>query len=116
MIVALAVLPIASAADPDPAELRVTVNGDRLSYEVVNLSPYRIVGFQIYSQFTSGGYENLGCGVSAQVKSPKDLVLRDVCTVPRDAKTGKLVGYTPQIQSVEFANRTKWSPARTSNE
>ena len=110
MLLALAVLPILKGADPDPADLRVILNGDRLSYEVVNKSPYRIIGFQVYTQFRSDGYENLGCGINAQVKSPTDLVVRDVCTVPHDEKTGKLIEYRSQLVIVKFANGITWSP------
>src|SRR5207245_73030 len=70
---ALAVFPIIAAAAQDPARLQVAATGDQLSYEVVNLSPYQIVGFEVYTQFTSGGYEHLGCGVKANVKAPTDL-------------------------------------------
>ena len=115
MLLALAALPILKGADPDPAELRVTLNGGRLTYEVVNKSPYRIVGFQIYTQFTSGGYENLGCGINAQVKSPTDLVVRDVCTVPHDEKTGKLIEYRSQLVIVKFANGITWNPGPISD-
>ena len=53
----------------DPARLEVTAAGGSLSYKVVNLSPYTIVGFEVSTQFTSGGFESLGCFVNAQVKS-----------------------------------------------
>ncbi len=115
MLLALATLPILRGADPDPAELRVSLNGDRLSYEVVNRSPYRIVGFQVNTQFRSGGYENLGCGINAQVKSPTDLVVRGVCRVPHDEKTGKLIEYKSQFVTVKFANGITWNPGAISD-
>jgi len=114
VLLALAALPILKGADPDPAELRVTLNGDRLTYEVVNKSPYRMIGFQVYTQFTSGGYENLGCGVNAQTKSPSDLVVHDVCTIPRDEKTGKLIEYKSKLVIVKFANGVTWNPGAIS--
>jgi hypothetical protein len=101
----------AAQSDQDPARLRVTA-GESLSYEMVNLSPYRIVGFEVHSQFTSGGFENLGCGVNAEVKSPKDLVLTGICQLPRDEKTGKPVTYSSQIVRVEFENGLTWTPGK----
>ena len=98
----------------DPARLVVTVAaGDSLSYEVVNLSPYRIVGFEVYTQFTSGGFENLGCGVTAEVKSPKDLALARVCQLPRDSKTGKAITYSSHIVRVNFENDLTWTPGKS---
>jgi hypothetical protein len=102
----------------DPAQLRITAAGDSLSFEVVNFSPYRIVGFEVYTQFTSGGFENLGCGVNTEVKSPKDLVLRRVCQLPRDTKTGRPITYSSRIVRVDFENGLRWtpvSPRRTEN-
>jgi hypothetical protein len=78
-------------------------------------SPYRIIGFQVYTQFMTGGYENLGCFVNAQVKSPGDLLTRDVCTVPHDEKTGKLIGYQARFVTAKFANRITWNPGPTSD-
>ena len=106
---ALAVFPIIAAAAQDPARLQVAATGDQLSYEVVNLSPYQIVGFEVYTQFTSGGYEHLGCGVKANVKAPTDLALREICRLPHDEKTGKPVTYVSRILRVEFAGLT-WTP------
>jgi len=110
LLLAMALLPNLKGADPDPAELRVTLKGDRLTFEVVNKSPYRMIGFQVYTQFTSGGYENLGCGVNAQTKSPSDFVIHDVCTVPRDGKTAKLIEYKSKLVIVKFANGITWNP------
>jgi hypothetical protein len=111
LLVLLAFGAVAMAqSDQAPAELRVTAHGESLSYEVVNLSPYRIVEFEVYTQFTSGGFENLGCGVSAAVKEPKDLVLQRVCQLPRDSKTGQPVTYSTRLVRVEFANGLKWTP------
>jgi hypothetical protein len=105
---------VASAqSDQDPAQLRVT-SGESLSYEMVNLSPYRIIGFEVHTQFTSGGFENLGCGVNAEVKSSKDLVLIGVCRLPRDEKTGKPVTYSSRIVRVEFENGLTWTPGKPS--
>src|SRR5438552_2322165 len=104
---ALAVFPTIAAAAQDPARLQVAAIGDQLSYEVVNLSPYQIVGFEVYTQFTSGGH--LGCGVKANVKAPTDLALREIGRLPHDEKTGKPVTYVSRILRVEFAGLT-WTP------
>ncbi len=96
---------------PDPAKLEVTALGDSLSYKVVNQSPYSIAEYEIYTQFTSGGFENLGCGVGAKVKSAKDLSIASSCRLPRDARTGKPVAYTSRIGSVKFENGLTWTPA-----
>ena len=109
-VFALVVFPIIAAAAQDPARLQVSVTGDKLSYEIVNLSPYQIVGFEIYTQYTSGGYEALGCGVKAIVKAPTDLTLRKVCSVPFDEKTGKPITYSSRIVCVEFAGDLTWTP------
>ena len=109
VLLAFGALAIAQS-DQAPAELRVTAQGGSLSYEVVNLSPYRIVEFQVYTQFTSGGFENLGCGVTAAVKATKDLALQGVCRLPRDSKTGQPVSYSTRLVRVEFANGLKWTP------
>ena len=115
IIVTLAFAAMATAqAVQDPARLEVTAGGGSLSYEVVNLSPYRIVGFEVYTQFTSGGFENLGCGVKAEVKSPKDLVLAGVCQLPRDKKTGKPITYQSRIVHVDFENDIAWTPGKSS--
>lgn len=107
-----------AAAQPvqDPARLEVTAAGGSLSYEIVNLSPYRIVGFEVYTQFTSGGFENLGCSVNAEVKSPKDLALAGVCQLPRDTKTGKPVNYSSRIVRVNFENGLTWTPGKSSKD
>ena len=105
-----ALIAIAAQSYQAPAELRVTVAGGFLSYEIVNLSPYRIVGFDIQTQFTSGGFENLGCQVNAVVRSPKDLGLRNICQLPNDSKTGKPVTHSSRIVSVRFDNDLTWTP------
>jgi hypothetical protein len=92
------------------AQLQVKDAGGFLSYQVIDHLPYRIVGFEVYTQFTSGGYENLGCGVGAEVKSPKDLEIRRVCRLPRDEKAGKPVSYATRLVRVEFENGLTWSP------
>ncbi len=38
------------AAGPDHVQLRVTAEGDQLSYEVINTSPNAIVGFELSTQ------------------------------------------------------------------
>ncbi|MGA2274909.1 MAG: hypothetical protein ABSH00_15235 [Bryobacteraceae bacterium] len=100
----------------DPARLEVAAAGGSLSYELINLSPYRIVGFEVYTQFTSGGFENLGCFVNAEVKSPKDLALAGVCQLPRDTKTGKPVNYSSRIVRVNFENGLTWTPGKSSKD
>jgi len=99
-----------AGAERDPVELRVTSNDQMLSYEVVNTTPYRIVNWQVITRFTSGGYEQLACGVNVQVKQPSDLKLRDVFSLPRDAVTGKPVTFESRIVEVKFANGLKWKP------
>jgi hypothetical protein len=94
----------------DPAKLEVTASGGSLSYKVINQLPYRIVGFEIYTQFTSGGFEHLGCVVSADVKSAKDLSLTGVCQLPIDAKTGEPVTYSSHIVCVNFGDGLTWAP------
>jgi hypothetical protein len=113
LFLAFAAMAAAQTAQ-DPARLEVTAAGGSLSYELVNLSPYRIVGFEVYTQYTSGGFENLGCGVNADVKSPKDLVLVGVCQLPRDTKTGKFISYQSRIVRVDFENGLKWTPRKSS--
>jgi hypothetical protein len=102
-----------AGAERDPVELRVTSHDQMLSYEVVNTTPYRIVNWQVITRFTSGGYEQLGCGVNVQVKQPSDLKLRDVFSLPRDAVTGKPVTFESRIVEVKFANGLKWKPEET---
>jgi hypothetical protein len=114
MLLTFAAMAAAGQSYQDPAQLRVTAAGESLSYEMVNSSPYRIVGFEVYTQFTSDGFENLGCGVNAQVKSPKDLVLRGVCQLPRDTKTGKPITYASRIVRVDFENGLTWTPGKSS--
>jgi len=106
MVVAVAV----TAAEPNPAELRVTSQNGSLSYEIVNALPVSIVAFQVLTRFTSGGFENLGCTVTAQVKQPSDLTIRNACKLPVDAKTGKPVSFVSRIVSVDFAKGLKWTP------
>jgi hypothetical protein len=96
----------------DPVRLEVTENGNVLSYKIVNLSPNPIIGFEVQTRFTSGGFEHLGCGVNAEVKSLKDLLLKEVCTLPRDAATGKAVSYSVSIVRVNFANGLTWTPGQ----
>lgn len=99
---------------PDPAKLEVTASGVSLTYKVINQSPYRIVGFEIYTQFTSGGFEGLGCGVNADVRSDKDLSVTYVCQLPNDAKTGKPVTHSSRIVRVKFDNGLTWTPSKES--
>jgi len=94
-----------AGAERDPVELRVTSSGHALSYEVVNTTPYRIVNWQVYTQFTSGGYEHLGVGVNVQVKQPSDLKLRDVNPLPQDAATGKPVTFISSNRRSEVRQR-----------
>jgi len=115
-ILLLLLAPLVGGAEPDPAELKVTFIGRGLTYEVVNHLPYRIVGFEVYTQWLSGGYEALGCGVGAQVKKPADLIISDVCTVPRDAKTGEPVRYETRLVEVKYANGLTWKPAEAVKE
>jgi len=73
-----------------------------------------IVGFEIYTQFTSGGFEHIGCAVSAEVKSAKDLSLTRVCQLPNATKTGKSVTYSSRIVRVNFDNGLTWTPSKES--
>jgi hypothetical protein len=102
--------PLLTGVEPDPAELKVTFDGHALSYEVVSHLPYRIAGFEVYTQFLSGGFEALACGVRAEVKKPSDLVVRDVCTIPRDSKTGEPIRFASRIVEVKYFNGLKWTP------
>ncbi|HKW97851.1 MAG TPA: hypothetical protein VJN43_08950 [Bryobacteraceae bacterium] len=111
-VLAFAAMGLAQTA-PDPARLEVTTAGNSLSYKLINLSPYRVVEFEVYTQFTSGGFEALGCGVKAEVKSPKDLVLPGTCQLPRDAKTGQPVKFEAKIVQVDFENGITWTPKST---
>ena len=108
--------PLVGGAEPDPAELKVTFDGRGLTYEVVNHLPYRTVGFEVYTQWLSGGSEALGCGVGARVRKPADLIVSDVCTVPRDAKTGEPIRYETRIVEVQYSNGLKWTPADAESE
>ena len=110
-ILLVSLAPLVGGADPDPAELRVTLHGRGLIYEVVNHLPYRIVGFEVYTQWLSGGYEALGCGVAALVRKPADLTGSDVCTIPQDAKTGEPIRYETRLVEVQYSNGLKWTPA-----
>jgi hypothetical protein len=74
----------------DRARLEVTEAGGSLSYNLVNLSPYNIVAFEVDTQFNSGGFESLGRFVNAQVKSSKDLSLPGVRDCRRTAKRASL--------------------------
>jgi hypothetical protein len=96
----------------DAAKLQVMESGGSLSYKVINQSPYRIVGFMIYTQFTSGGFEHLGCTVNADVRAEKDLSVTGVCKLPDDEKTGKSVTYRSRIVRVKFENELTWSPLK----
>lgn len=93
-----------------PAELRVFSRGRFLSYEVVNRSPYKINRFEIYTQFTSGGFEQLGCIVAAEPKLPQELRLRGACGLPIDPTTGKPVTYSSRLVRVVFESGLTWSP------
>lgn len=104
----------AAQSAQDPAKLEVTVSGGSLSYKVINQSPYRIVGFEVYTQFTSGGFEHMGCGANAGVKTAKDLSLSHVCQLPNDAETGKPVTYDSRIVNVKFENGFTWTPSKES--
>ncbi|HTQ56555.1 MAG TPA: hypothetical protein VMI94_18945 [Bryobacteraceae bacterium] len=108
MAMLLAAAPV--AAQKDPAELRVTEVNGSLSYEIVNALPYPIVAFDVTTQFTSPGYQSLACTIHAFVKGPSDLVTRNVCDLPRDAKNGKRVTYVTRLVSVEWARGLKWTP------
>jgi hypothetical protein len=116
LVIGLLAFAVLSATQPvqDPARLEVTEAGGSLSYNLVNLSPYNIVGFEVDTQFTSGGFENLGCFVNAQVKSAKDLSLTGACRLPHDSKTGKPVSYSSRIVRVEFENGLTWTPGKFS--
>jgi hypothetical protein len=100
----------AMATDQDPAALRVTDEGGLLSYEVTNLSPYTITGYDILTRFKSGGFEALGCTVSASVKAPRDMVIHKACRLPVDSATGKPVTYSSRFTEVRFENRLVWKP------
>jgi hypothetical protein len=113
VLLTFAALAVAQSVQ-DPAKLEVMVSGGSLSYKVINQSAYPIVGFEIYTQFTSGGFEHLGCGVKAEVKSAKDLSLTGVCQLPNDAKTGKPISYSSRIVRVEFDNGLTWTPSKQS--
>ena len=113
MLLTFAVIAAAQSV-PDPAKLEVTASGGSLTYKVINQLPYRIVGFEIYTQFTSGGFEGLACGVNADVKSDKDLTVTYLCQVPNDSKTGKPVTYSSRIVRVKFDNGLTWTPAKES--
>jgi hypothetical protein len=104
----------AAQSVPDPAKLEVTVSGGSLSYRVINQSPYRIVGFEVYTQFTSGGFEHMGCAVNADVKAEKDLSLSRVCQLPNDTETGKPITYESRIVTVKFDNGLTWTPSKES--
>jgi len=95
-----------------PAELRVSAKGKSLSYEVINRSPYKISKFEISTQFTSGGFEQLGCVVAAEPKVPRELLLRGACRLPADPTTGKAVASTSRLVRVVFENGLTWSPER----
>jgi hypothetical protein len=113
MLLTFAVIAAAQSV-PDPAKLEVAASGGSLTYRVINQSPYRIVHFDIYTHFTSGGFEGLGCGVNADVKSEKDLSVTYLCQVPNDAKTGKPVTYSSRIVRVKFDNGLTWTPSKES--
>lgn len=113
MVVAFGVITTAQPVQ-DPARLEVTATGGALSYALINLSPYRIVAFEVYTQFTSGGFEHLGCSASAEVKSPKDLTLAGVCRLPIDMATGKPVNYSSRVVRVDFENSLTWNPGKSS--
>jgi hypothetical protein len=103
----------AALADQDPARLDVTTTGNALSFKIVNLSPYRIVSFEVYTQFTSGGFERLACFVNGEVKAPEDLDLKGVCPRPTDPASGKPIAYSARIKRVTFANDLVWTPGES---
>jgi hypothetical protein len=105
---------VAAADQPPPAELQVTEVGGFLSYKVVNLSPYTITGYDVSTWYKSGGFENLGCTISATVKSPKDLVIRNGCGLPVDSTTGKPVAYSSRLVTVHYENGITWKPGESS--
>jgi hypothetical protein len=99
----------------DPVQLRVAVAGDTLSYTVVNQLPYKIVQVDIYTQFTSGGFEHLGCALSATVDSAEaEIRLPGACRLPLDPKTGKPINYSSRIVQVQFENGLTWYPGKRS--
>ena len=110
LVLAIVLSSFLTGAERDPVRLRVTINNGWLSYEIVNNTPYRIVSWQAFTRYTSGGYEALECGVSAQVKRSSDLMLRDRCSLPNDDATGKPVTVVSRIAEVKFANGLKYIP------
>ena len=84
------------------------------SFQIVNLSPYTITGFDISTWYKSGGFEHLGCTNSAAVKSPKDLMIHNACRLPVDSKTGKPVVYSSRVVTVRIENGTTWKPGESS--
>lgn len=107
---------MAAQSVPDPAKLKVTASDGSLTYKIINQSPYPIVGFEVRTQFTSGGFEAVGCMVSADVKTEKDLTVSSVCRVPNDENTGKPVTYFSRIVRVKFENGLEWTPPAKESE
>jgi len=99
----------------DPAKLEVTASGGSLTYKIINQLPYRIIGFEVRTQFTSGGFEARSCMVSADVKTEKDLSATYICSVPND-ETGKPVAYSSRIVRVKFNNGLTWIPPSKESE
>ena len=113
VLIAAVIAILGVQASDAPAELRTSMDGESLRYELVNHSPYKVSEFEIYTQFLSGGFEALGCAVKAKVRTTADLVIRRGCQVPRDPTSGKPVAYSTRIVSVSFQNGLKWLPDST---
>lgn len=94
----------------DPVRLDVRLAREVLSYTVSNMTPYVIARVDIQTQFTSGGFEHLGCAVSAEISFPRSLHLPEVCRLPLDPETGKPIHYSSKIVHVEFDNGLTWKP------
>ena len=105
----LTLLALSVAAGRDPAKLNVIVtdlpNGKSFSFEIQNLMGEDITRYEV-------GVDHAGalvCGVTVDVKSPKDLRTPAVCALTSDPPYPELK-WKARIVFVEFANGFTWKP------
>jgi hypothetical protein len=113
ILLSLLILPLIGwGLENDPVLLKTSDDGHTISYQIVNKTSDPIIAFEVWTDYTSGGFERLGCSIAVTVKSPGDLNIPSGCSLPKDDATGKPARYASRVTEVRFANGSKWTASR----